>query len=132
MSWPLRHSLPAGLAAGLLLSLVGAGTAAACPAHNPCPASAGGYYGGGYQHSSGYSETYGYEQAYVSDGYGTRGYAQEYGPYRQDYGHHHPRIPAIRRPAMATPAMARLPTARPPTPLLPTRRRPMGLAAVPA
>ena len=45
MSRPLHHALPAGLAAGLLVTLASAGAAAACPAHNPCPASAGGYYG---------------------------------------------------------------------------------------
>jgi hypothetical protein len=103
MSRPLRHALPAGFAGGLLMTLISAGAAAACPAHNPCPASAGGYYVGAYQHSSGYSETYGYEQAYVSDGYGTRGYAQEYGPYRQDYGHPQPSHPGYPPPGYGHP-----------------------------
>jgi hypothetical protein len=103
MSWPLRHAVPAGLAGGLFMTLISAGAAAACPAHNPCPASAGGYYGGTYQQSSGYREAYGYEQAYVSDGYGARGYVREYGPYRQDYGDP-PAHPVYPPPAYGPPA----------------------------
>ena len=63
MSRPLRHALPAGLAGGLLMTLISAGAAAACPAHNPCPASAGGYYGGAYQHRPRYTQAHGYGQA---------------------------------------------------------------------
>lgn len=87
MSWRLR------LSAGFGLALLLGGVAAACPSAQPCIARGGGYYDAygadaSYQaYKRGYGYTYGYEQAYVSDGRGSYGYSQEYGPYGYSYGY---------------------------------------------
>lgn len=95
MSWLVRGAL------GLFVAVALSGAALACPAPQPCqPYGAPAYGGSGgpygayghdqsylaYRQASGYAHSYGYEQGYVSDSHGTRGYAQEYGPYHYEFG----------------------------------------------